>query len=223
MGQYTILLNNATKQLIATNRINLRQHENIVDKLTFVVPFQYTESIDLRKFNVVLEWLDPTNVAHMDVLEKEEEIYKDNYQRYFLPVESPLNRFAGDIEMKLVFTMVDYETSKRYKLETDTIIVPIMSIKDYYAVMPSESFDAINDTIDELRAISDKLTADAQLFYDTKGDDLGFDEEGTLHLTAHGEIIGQGVDVATPGTEDDEDESHDGIINADEIYKEIKL
>lgn len=223
MGKYIIKMINSTKQLVATNRINLRQHESLVDKIVFVVEYMYAEDIDLRDFNVALEWLDPTRVAHVDILEKEEEVYKENYQRYFIPVESPINRYAGDIEMKLVFTKVDYETSTRYKLESDTAIVPISTIKDYYAVLPNESFDAISDTIDRLQAMSDQLSADAELFFETKADNHMIDENGQLYLTAHGEKIGNGLNVVTPGTIDDEDGDENGVINLDDVYNDVEL
>lgn len=218
MGQYTLLMNNATKQLVCTQKISLRQHESLVDKIVFVVPFMYTEEIDLRDFSVVMEWLDPTGIAHMDILEKEEEIYKEKYQRYFLPIESPINRYAGDVELKLVFTYADSSTKKRYKLETRTTMLTIESIKDYYAVMPNESFDALNDKIDELKALADQINASAEIYNAIKADNHRINEDGDLVLTSGGVDIGTPVSVVTPGTIDDIDQSHDGVINLDDVY-----
>lgn len=223
MGKYTVLMNNVTKRLVTTNKINLRQHESLVDKLFFICEFQYSEDIDLREFQCVLEWLDPTNVAHVDVLEQEEEIYKEKYQRYSLPIESPLNRYAGDIEVKLVFTKVDYETGKRYKLESDTTIIEIKSIKDYYAVLPNESFDAINDSIDKLKALTDELSSSAELYDKIKADNIGINEDGDVQLLSHSEFIGDAISVATPGTIDDEDGNKNGVIDLNYIYDDVIL
>lgn len=223
MGQYTILMNHPTKQLIATHKISLRQHENLVDKLVFIVPFQYNDEIDLREFNCVIEWLDPTNVAHVDLLVKDEEVYKENYQRYFLDVTSPLNRYAGDIEVKLVFTWQDDETKKRYKLESDTTIIPIETVKDYYAVMPDESFDAINDKIDELRSLAEQMNASAELYEKTKADNLTLDQTtNELQLTSMGEKIGSPVildliDEADKALDELDKNPNDGVIDLDDI------
>lgn len=223
MGQYVIKMNNSTKQLICTNKINLRQYESLVDKLSFLVEYQYTEDIDLRDFSVQLRWIDPSNVAHVDLLEKEEDIYKENFQRYFLPVESPLSRYAGEIKMYLVFTYADEETKKRYKLESEEIYIEISNVKDYYAVMPNESFDYIDQKVDELKAMVEQLNASVEIFEKTKADNIAINEDGDLQLQANSEFIGNAVAVVTPGTIDDVDSIHDGVINLDEVYEEVSL
>lgn len=215
---FSILMNNATKTLRVTNRINLRQHENLVDKIVFIVPFQYNDDVDLRQFNVTAEWLDPTRVAHVDLLVPEEDVYKETFQRYFFPVTSPINRYAGEIELKLVFTMTDFETGNRYKLETDSVNFEIMSIKDYYAVLPNESFDAINDFIDKLKAQSEEVVAAAEIYNERKADNIMVNEENsTLQLVSNGKPIGNEVDVMLPSTKDDFDGENDGIINVDGV------
>lgn len=222
MGLYTILMNNSTKQLIATNKIRLHQHEAIRDKLCFVIDFDYSPIADLRDFQVVVEWLDPTNVAHVDILEKEEEIYKEKYQRYFLPVKSPINRYAGEIELKLVFTKTDYETTRRYKLESEPITVEISTIKDYYAVLPNESFDGIADMISQLQAQTDALTAAADVYDKSKADSITLDQKtNELQLTARGEKIGEAVVIDLIDEKDKEldklDGKVDGVIDLDDI------
>lgn len=223
MGKYTILMNNKNKRLIATSKINLRQHESLVDKFEFVIPYAYSDEIDLREFQVALYWIDPVGVVHMDILEKEAEIYKEEYQRYFLPVTSPLNKYAGEIEMKLVFTMVDYETETRYKLETDSIIVEIKTIKDYYSVIPNESFSYVEDKVDELKAIADQMNADAEVYFNTKADNHRINDDGQLVLMANGKILeNTGVDVATVEVPDDDD-TIDGVIDISGKYDEVLL
>lgn len=224
MGQYTILLNNSTKQLVATNKIALCQHESLVDKLTFIVPFQYTEDIDLRNYVCTLYWKnDSVNVAHVDVLEQEEEVYKDAYQRYFLPINSPINRYAGDIEMYLVFTHNDYETKKRYKMETFPISITIDTIKDYYEIIPNESFNAIDDRMDELQSKIDMLTTAADIYDKTKADSLTLDQTtNELQLTSHGDKIGEPVvldliDESDKKLDELDQNSNDGVIDLDDI------
>ncbi|CAJ0592205.1 unnamed protein product [Cylicocyclus nassatus] len=175
-----------------------------------------------RDFEVQLQWLDPTNVAHVDILEKEDDVYKEDYQRYSLPVTSPLNRYAGEIEMKLVFTMVDYENQKKYKLESDTICVEIATIKDYYAVMPDESFSYIDDKVSELKAIADQMNADAQVFMETKADNITLNQTtNELQLTALDKKIGDPVVIDLIDEADKEldelDGKVDGVIDLDDI------
>lgn len=218
MGQFTILMNNGTKALKITNSIRLHRFEELVDKLVFIVEYQYSDDIDLRDFNVEFRWVDATGVAHVDMLEKEEEIYKDKYQRYFLPVTSTLNRYIGDNEGYLVFSFTDLETSKVYILKTDPVIIPILSVPDYYQVIPSESLDAISTAVNEIVIKAAELEAAAELYEQTKADNIGFTDDGDVQLKSHGEFIGDAISVAVPGTSDDEDEYRDGVVDLDQIY-----
>lgn len=204
--EFSILMNNATKSLHVTKRINLRQHENLVDKLVFIVPYQYNEDTDLRDFNVCLQWLDPSRVVHVDILEPEEEVYKDNFQRYFIPVDSLISKFAGEIEVKLVFTKTEYETGKRLKLETGTTTFEILPIKDYYVVAENESFDAINDAIDKLRAQTDELIAAAEIYNRAKADSHVIGKDGKVYLTSNGNKIGKGLNLVSYMLPDEEPE-----------------
>lgn len=223
MGEYTILMKNATKELVATNKIRLCQHESLVDKLVYLVDFDYFGT-DLRDFVCTLYWVDPSRVVHMDVLDKDEEIYKEHFLKYFLPATSPLNKFAGDIEMKLVFTKVDYETEKKYKLETVPVVITIDSIADYYSVIPDESFSYVDDKVAELKAIADRIEASALLYEETKADNHMIDENGQLVLMANGQVLeGTAVDVATVEKPDDEDEYEDGVLDITGKYEEVLL
>lgn len=222
MGYFKILMK-PNKMLIVTNKINLRQHETMVDKIRFTIPINYSDDINLSDFDVVFEWLDPTNVVHIDTLVKDESYSEEGFMSYLLPVTSPINRYAGDIEGKLVFTYTDYETSTRYKLDTESVIITISTIRDYYAVLPDESFDGISNAISELRAQTDAFIAAAELYDKSKADNHIITEDGELWLTSHGERIGTGVNVAVVEQPDEGDDNEDGVIDISGKYTEVTL
>lgn len=213
---YTILMND-NKFLQITSRSTLFQGENYVDTFQIIIPKIYN-GIELRPFTVCLEYIDEYQNAYLDILVPDEEDYKENYIRYTLPITTSLTKRAGNITAKLSMNHVDKEKLIQYTLHTSEVTIPIHPQSDYYK-FSDESLNKVDKLIGQLDAKLDHIDS---LVVNTP-DDLGFDENGTLHVTVGGKTLGNGVDVAVPGTEDDSDMSHDGIINADEIYDAVTL
>lgn len=98
---YTILMN-ADKSLSKTVVTTLYQSESMVDKIKFLVPRQYN-GLDLTQFNTILKYTDQGNVVHTEKLIAFDKAYKNNWICYYLPIDSDIARFAGDIKIHLVF------------------------------------------------------------------------------------------------------------------------
>ena len=216
MSNFTILMDE-NKYLTISQRKNLYQGENYVDSFQIIVP-QYYGDIDLRLFTVGLEYVDDYQNSYLDILIPDEEPYKENYIRYTLPITTVITKRAGDIHAKLSMNYVDKEKLVQYTLHTSEITFTIHPQSDYYK-FSDDSLNKVDKLIGQLDAKLDHIES---LVANTP-DDLGFDEEGTLHVTVGGRILGSGVDVAVPGTEDTEDTQFDGLINADEIYDTVTL
>ena len=216
MGNFTILMDE-NKYLTISQPRNLYQGENYVDSFQIIVP-QYYGDIDLRLFTVCLEYVDDYQNSYLDILVPDEEPYKGNYIRYALPVTTVITKRVGNIHAKLSMNYVDKEKLIQYTLHTSEVTFTIRPLSDYYK-FSDESLNKVDKLIGQLDAKLDHIES---LVANTP-DDLGFDEEGTLHVTVGGRILGSGVDVAVPGTEDTEDTQFDGLINADEIYDTVTL
>lgn len=217
MSSFTLLMDNNKFLRITTPNVNLFQGDNYVDSFQVLVPILYGD-IDLRNFTTTLEYVDSFQNAYVDILVADEDIYKENYIRYTLPITTTITKCAGIVKAKLSMNYVDKEALIQYSLHTSEIEFMIHPQSDYYK-FSDESLNKIDKLIGELETKIDYISETVA----NTPNDLGFDEEGTLHLTVSTVPIGNGVDVAVPGTEDDQDSSHDGIINADEIYETITL
>ena len=216
MGNFTILMDE-NKYLTISQRKNLYQGENYVDSFQIIVP-QYYGDIDLRLFTVGLEYVDDYQNSHLDILVPDEELYKDNYIRYTLPVTTVITKRAGDIHAKLSMNYVDKEKLIQYTLHTSEVTFTIRPLSDYYK-FSDESLNKVDKLIGQLDAKLDHIDS---LVVNTP-DDLGFDDNGTLHVTVGGKTLGNGVDVAVHSVTDTEDGSEDGILDLETIYKEVAL
>lgn len=213
---FTILMDK-NKFLAITSRATLYQGENYVDSFQIIIPKIYN-GIELRPFTVCLEYVDDYQNSYLDILVPDEEDYKEDYIRYTLPVTTTITKQAGNIKAKLSMNHVDKENLVQYTLHTSEVTFPIHPQSDYYK-FSDESLNKVDKLIGQLDAKLDHIDS---IVVNTP-DDLGFDEEGTLHITVGGRTLGNGVDVAIPGTEDVYDDTKNGIVDADQIYDTVTL
>lgn len=202
---YTIVMQN-TKELVKTVETNLYQRENLVDKIQFLIPEQY-EDIKLADFTATLKYADPNLVAHAEILQLDEELYK-GYLRYVLPIDTSLTEYAGDIEIRITFSKTDLEAKKQYVLHTGTTVVSIQTVKDYYTFVPDESLEFVDQKIGELDAKISALEAIATTYDQKKADNITYDEN-KIQLTANGEKIGNAITIIT------DEEGNPGIIDTE--------
>ena len=208
---YTILFKPDDKSLQVTVRTKIYQRENLVDKFRFLVPSTYGD-LDLADFTVVLKYLDQGNEAHSEILTKEDEVYKENYYSYILPVDTDLTRFAGDITIHLTMSKVDMEEMKEYSLKTGETTITISPLSDYYSFVSNKSFDVITQKINELNVKMEGLDKMANAYNQTKADNIKLDNETSeLYLTANGKAIGDKIALNDLG-DAIADDTEDGLI-----------
>lgn len=180
------------KSLLATVTTTLYQHENLVDKVFFLFPQNYN-GLELSECTAVIKYLDQGNVPHTEVLQKSEELYKDHLQ-YFLPIDSSLTKFAGDVKVRITFSKTDVAENKQYVLNTGEITISIAPLSDYYAFVPDESLEIVDQLICKLDAKIAATEAIAEIYDKKKADNITYDEN-KLQLTSNGEKIGNAITI----------------------------
>lgn len=190
---YTIMMN-TDKTLITSVRGVLYQREKLVDKIQFLLPQTYND-ISIADWTVTLKYLDQGNTAHTEVLEKDDELYKDHL-RYVLPVDTNLNRFAGDITIRLTLTHSDMDTRTAYVLHSGELTISISPLQDWYKFVDDESLEVLDNKMLELEAKMDVLNKMAETYDTEKADDITF-EDNQLQLSSNGEKIGSAIKLVT--------------------------
>lgn len=207
---YTILMN-ADKTLTTTVKTNLYQKENLVDKIQFYVPIAYNEH-DLTTFTATIVYADQSNVPHAEKLVADEELYKEKYIRYTLPVGSALTKLAGDIKIRLNFNKVDLEEKKQYTLHSSAIKVSILPLEDYYAFVPDESLEFVDQIVGALEAQIEALADLTQTSAKAKADNIVLDKDtNELYLTSSGNPIGDRINIGEL-SEEIVESANDGLI-----------
>lgn len=193
---------NKDKTLTQTVREVLLQKEKLVDKLCFILPLQYGD-IDLTDAVVTLEYTDPANVVHTELLVAEEEIYKETKLRYFMPVDTKLTKLAGDIELRLTIVKVDISTLKQHVLHTFPTTLTVQPLKNLYEIIPDESLNVLDEKLLQLDAKIKAVEMMSEAYSAQLPEDLTI-TGNLLQLSNQEGTIGTGVEVMVPEQKDDE-------------------
>lgn len=207
---YTILMN-SDKSLVCTTKTTLYQRDKLVDKLQILIPQTY-EDINLSDFTAVLKYVDQGNEVHSEILIQDEELYKDSYLRYILPIDTNLTRFAGNIKICLTLNKVDMEEMKEYSLNTGETTITITPLSDYYKFVSDESLSIIDQKVNELNVKLEAVDKMSTAYDETKADNIKLDKETSeIYLTAHDKQIGDKITINDLGNVIAE-ETKDGLI-----------
>ena len=139
---------NDDKSLRATQKATIYQREKLVDKMQFLIFNQY-ENTDLTDFTTILKYKDQGQVAHMEILTKDEtQEYKgQGYTTYTLPIDTNLTQFAGDVELRITLLKVDLENKIQYVLHTGECVITVLPLEDYYTFVTDESLEYIDKIV----------------------------------------------------------------------------
>ena len=186
---YTFLLNK-DKSLLATERIKIYQREKLVDKVQFILPQSY-EEIDLTNKNVsiILKYVDQEGNAQSEFLIKDDELYKDNYVRCELPIDTNITKFAGNITLHLTIIYLDVENQINQVMHSSETILTISPLKDMYVNINDKSLEILDQKIIELQASIEAANILNESIDKNKADDLSY-EDNTLQLMSNGKKIG---------------------------------
>lgn len=207
---YTILMN-SDKSLVCTIKTTLYQRDKLVDKLQILIPQTY-EDINLSDFMAILKYVDQGNEVHSEILIQDEELYKDSYLRYTLPIDTNLTRFAGDIKLCLTLNKVDMEEMKEYSLNTGETTITIAPLSDYYSFISDKSLSVIDQKVNELNVKLEAIDKMATTYDETKADNIKLDKDTSeIYLTAHDKQIGDKITINDLGNVIAE-ETKDGLI-----------
>ena len=207
---YTILMN-SDKSLVCTTKTTLYQRDKLVDKLQILIPQTY-EDINLSDFTAVLKYVVQGNEVHSEILIQDEELYKDSYLRYILPIDTNLTRFAGNIKICLTLNKVDMEEMKEYSLNTGETTITITPLSDYYKFVSDESLSIIDQKVNELNVKLEAVDKMSTAYVETKADNIKLDKETSeIYLAAHNKQIGDKIAINDLGNAIAE-ETKDGLI-----------
>ena len=184
---------NDDKSLTATVVTTLYQREKLADKIQILIPPNYGE-LDLNEFTATLKYVDQANVPHAEILPKDKDLYKEHI-RYVLPVDTNLTQYAGDIAIRITLQKNDMEVRKTYVVHTGELIINISPLKDYYAFVPDESLEFVDQIVSNLQNKIEALDKVADAYDKTKADNIKIENGNEIQLLSNKIPIGDKIVV----------------------------
>lgn len=207
---YTILMD-TDKQLTISKRTKLYQKEKLVDKIQFLLLTEY-EGIDLTQFTVSLKYVDQLGKSHAETLVKDEELYLGKI-RCVLPVDTELNKEAGDVLVHLTLSHLDVENGKNYILHTGEVAVEISSVSELYSFDADAALEVADQMALEFEAKCKALELMGNAYNKNKADDIMLDKDNdVIYLMSEGQRIGSEIHLGELGEEISEN-TEDGLID----------
>lgn len=187
---YTIVMN-SDKSLSRKNIITLYQREKLIDKIKFMIPVKYGE-IDLLDYVVTLKYINQANEAHVEILTPSDEYYKDVLRCFYLPIDTNLTKFAGDIELRLTLSKVDEITREQSVLHSGKTTITIQATEAVFKI--DENLELIDQLLGKVQAVEERI----EYISEVKADNIRQTND-EIQLESNGVLIG---DVITIGESD---------------------
>lgn len=209
-----ILFKSQSKALVIVHDMRIYQNENLANKMVIRLPKEWYD-YDLSLFTVSLYWVNAGNKAYVEMLEPSDELEKDGYLTYTLPLDSKFTQIAGENTIKLTMTWFNEEDNRSYKIESGELKIPILAQNEYFAYVPDTAFTSLNQKIEELKNIADQLSVTTENIPNTIPKDLEINDQVLQMVDSNGALMGEGVGIST--AIEDVDIHRDAIIDLNTV------
>lgn len=189
-----IIKMNKDKSLISSKKVVLYQHEKLVDKIQFLFPETY-DDLTLSEYTAILKWQNSENTSYAEVLSLSPNLYHGKLC-YILPVDTNLTANAGDVKLRITFVKVDTENKQQHILHTGEAIITIQPLSDYFANIPDQSLEFIDQLVCNLNTKIEEVETIFELYEASKADDITVNDN-MIQLTSNGKPIGSGVYISS--------------------------
>ena len=140
------------KRLVCTTKATIYQNESSVDAISFLLPIKYDE-LDIGDCIVAIEYVDPTSATQVEILEKDEEPYNEQYYRYTFPITSKFTKVAGDINFVLEIIKAG-DNDDNQVLRVGSAAVTIEKWDDYMQYLPDENLSPMEKRVQIIEDLS---------------------------------------------------------------------
>lgn len=167
------------------------QRSKLANTIHIITP-QIHNGIDVSTCTLLLEYKLPVSrESYSEILTLSDDLYKD-YLEYKFPVDTSLTKEAGQVEMQFSFLRNEMDSDgniSQYARKISPCFVTIIPVAAWSNMVPDTELAAIDQRILKLDAIANQLSEMQDVTFETKADDISY-EDNTIQLLANGKKIG---------------------------------
>lgn len=187
------------RDLVITVNEPIYLGDNLNQKIVYLIPLQVGE-IDMKAAIPYLSYIRMDGVADIVRLDKKEEVYKDAYYQYELPVSCKLSECPGDIcTWMQIFAGTPSNPTIAKSGECVLHVNNSKNMDDYICDHHLSAMYAMQKQIDA----AENNMASMRETMATKGDNLVYDSgRQELQLSSEGTLVGDAVDMSNMVNDD---------------------
>lgn len=222
---YTILIT-SDNQLLTSVKERIMQRSKLVDKLHFLTSQMYNDE-NMSDYQATMEYILPVSKEYrVDYLVKSNDLYKDEYLEYKIPIDTNLTKEPGNIEIQITFSKSEMNSDGEVIQHIRKInpgYIEVIPVAAWSNAFPDDALSALDQRIIMLQNIANELDDLQQSNIqeiEKKADNFKLDiEDGSLYLTSNGKKIGNPITLNSLGDALSEN-TEDGltyVITDDEV------
>lgn len=202
---YTILIT-SDNQLLTSVKERIMQRSKLVDKLHFLTSQMYNDE-DMSDYQATMEYILPVSKEYrVDYLIKSNNLYKNEYLEYKIPIDTNLTKEPGNIEIQITFSKSEMNSDGEVIQHIRKInpgYIEVIPVAAWSNAFPDDALSALDQRIIMLQNIANELDDLQQSNIqeiEKKADDFKLDiEDGSLYLTSNGKKIGNPITLNSLG------------------------
>lgn len=180
--------------LMITSQEAIYRGDHLNQKLTFLIPTKVGD-IDIASSILYLSYIRADGTADIDMLKREDDLYKDGYYQFTMPVTSKLTRYAGPVTMFLTIYSGTYDRPCIAKSGECVLYVQASTnmddvITDQHLSMIYSMQMQMDGKIEKAEAALNERIDKTNKDIDAKADDIVFDtNDATIQLVSTVEVM----------------------------------
>ncbi len=193
---YTLLIGDDNR-IIATVKERIVQRSKLVNSIRIIVPETYN-GISMKECLAILYYQLPISKEwDSKELTASEELYKEKYVEYIIPVDTWLTKEYGDVNIEVTFYNVSMDGEidiNQYVRKATNGSIHISSSKDWAAGIADSMLNTVDQRIIQLQILQNRqeeMIEETQSMMSNKADSIAKDETtNEIYLTSQGVEIG---------------------------------
>lgn len=218
---YTFLIGK-DNYITTTNSERIVQRSKLVNTIQIFVINKYNE-INMYDCQAIMYYQLPISKEWKSKdLTPSEELYKDKYVEYLIPVDTWLTSEAGDVKFEIKFYNVEMDGESKdiqYVRKTTNGVIHISNSTDWSSSIADSMLDAVDQRIIQImmsQKAHEEMIEETQNILSTKADNIAKDAKtNEIYLTSDGKEIGNRI-------KDECDKDGDPIVDIDKIDSDEK-
>ena len=221
---YTLLIGDDNR-IISTIKERIVQRSKLVNSIRIIVPEEYN-GISMKECLAILYYQLPISKEwDSKELTASEELYKERYVEYIIPVDTWLTKEYGDVNIEVAFYNVSMDGNidiNQYVRKATNGSIHISSSKDWAASIADPILNTIDQRIIQLQILQNRQTEMMEEAKANSAESLLVEDSKLYLVDAQGNKKGEPADVVIPRVADDFDGSNDGLLEVDDSAPTIK-